>query len=93
MNEMKLYKKAIETYGEKHQLLMVIEELGELQKELLKAIRYNDSLTGIEEELTDVEICLNYIKIIFPLSYCRMYKIKQEKLEKLKNNIDNIENV
>lgn len=67
-----LFIKLIEKYGEK-QIIIAIEELSELQKELCKALR-NLSLCGhtdnkpIIEEWADVWIMLQQIKMFFDLN-------------------------
>ena len=50
---------AIQTFGEKNQTVVAIEELSELQKELCKLLRGNcDNDEHIAEEIADVEIVL-----------------------------------
>ena len=48
-------KRALETWGEQAQMLMVIEEMSELTKEILKNInRKKDNIEQIIEETADV---------------------------------------
>lgn len=67
-----LFKELIDKYGEQ-QIIVAIEELSELQKELCKALR-NLSLCGhtdekpIIEEWADVWIMLQQIKMFFDLN-------------------------
>lgn len=50
-------------------LLICIEELSELQKELTKYMRSGEvNAVGILEELADVEICKTYIETIFEMN-------------------------
>ena len=61
-----ILKKAINTWGERAQLLMVLEEMSELQKEILKNInRGKDNVDQIIDETADVEIMLEQLKYIF----------------------------
>ena len=58
--------KAIGKWGKNAQLLMVLEEMSELQKEILKHInRGKDNLDEIIDETADVEIMLDQLKYIF----------------------------
>ena len=61
------YKKAIEKWGTHSQILMAIEEMSELITVLAKHNRNVNSstITDIIEELVDVEVMLEQLKIIF----------------------------
>ena len=66
-SETEVFKKAIETYGEAIQLVVLFEEMSELQKEVCKSFRF-DRVTRkryIAEELADVEIMLEQAKMIY----------------------------
>lgn len=71
--EMALYEQAVEQFGESAQILMAVEEMSELQKALLKYLRFKDHeqgdeaeiLAAISEERADVEIMLNQLHVIF----------------------------
>lgn len=61
-----ILKKAINKWGKHAQLLMVLEEMSELQKEILKHVnRGKDNLDEIIDETADVEIMLEQLKYIF----------------------------
>lgn len=70
---MALYEQAVEQFGESAQILMAVEEMSELQKALLKYLRFKDHeqgdeaeiLAAISEERADVEIMLNQLHVIF----------------------------
>lgn len=71
--EMALYEQAVEQFGESAQILMAVEEMSELQRALLKYLRFKDHeqgdeaeiLAAISEERADVEIMLNQLHVIF----------------------------
>lgn len=90
MNKTELLKKAINTYGVQAQKDMMIEEMSELTKALLKE-RRADNITieklakdNIREEIVDVQIMLNQMKIIYG------YKLEWEnrKLQRLSDRIN-----
>lgn len=62
-------------YGKDLQINIVIEEMAELTKELLKDKRGKDNRPQIVEELADVLFTLEYVKIAF--------NIKQEEIDKV----------
>lgn len=62
---MQLYKQLIKSLGSKHQILIAIEELSELQKELIKYLRNKDNQDHISEEMADVYIMLYQLRLIF----------------------------
>lgn len=71
--ETALYEAAVEKFGEDAQMLIAVEELGELSKALLKWLRYknfdqgrrDELLKAIAEERADVGIMLNQLEVIF----------------------------
>ena len=60
-----IYQAAVEHFGEKSQIIVAIEEMSELIKELTKWERGIGSTAGIAEEIADVEIMLQQLKYIF----------------------------
>lgn len=61
-------KCAVDTWGRQAQLLMVLEEMSELQKEILKNLnRGKDNLPEIIDETADVMIMLDQLKYIFDI--------------------------
>lgn len=69
MDEHDVLEMAIETYGNDKQTDMMIEEMSELTKALLKYRRnpHDDELTNIREELADVSIMLEQMCLIYGL--------------------------
>lgn len=60
-----IYEKLIETFGEKAQIIVAIEELSELQKALCKYLRGYANFENIVEEIADVKIMLEQLELIF----------------------------
>jgi len=77
-----VYKEAINTFGKKMQLLVAIEELGELMKEVIKALRGKEDIDHIAEETADVEIMVEQLKLMYGIDNS---KIKAAKIERLKS--------
>ena len=65
LKEYEIESAAIKLYGEENQLIVAIEEMSELIKELTKHMRGQDNVESISEELADVSIMLEQIQIIF----------------------------
>lgn len=59
------YSEAVKTYGRQSQFIMAMEEMAELTKELTKNLRGAKNVGAISEEMADVEIMLEQLKVIF----------------------------
>ncbi len=59
---------AIDTYGKDAQLWMVIEEMSELAKEICKHKRGRENKDQIADEVADVTIMLEQVKMMFGIS-------------------------
>lgn len=82
----KVCTRAIEAWGREAQLWIAAEEMSELTKELSKNMRGEDNIDAIAEEVADVEIMLEQIKIIFG---CRVQAARKldEKLDRLDKRV------
>lgn len=58
--------KAVKQFGAISQTIVAIEELSELQKELTKELRLIGNIDHLAEEVADVEIMLDQLRIIYP---------------------------
>lgn len=89
-----LYYKALNKWGIEFQMDMLIEEMAELTKEIIKSRRMGliRNQEQIVEELVDVEIMLNQLKLIlsdYLHSYPALYKnFREKKIERLKKMLE-----
>lgn len=81
-----LYKEALKQYGAKHQLVIVMEELSELTKELSKEYRGIGSREALIEELADVVLMTESLEYILNCPTGLAVAI-QKKAQKLKNHL------
>ena len=88
-NFQKEYDTFIETYGFDSQILMCIEEMSELTKELCKYKRYSDEkiINNIREELADVFNCVEQLSYHF--GFEEVQKIREYKINRAINHIKN----
>lgn len=103
MDKVQIYKAFSEKHGAEKQIIKAVEELAELQKELCKYLLYNkekDSfsiLTNICEEVADVEIMLEQLKIILKNidgSLLPMIgSFKNDKLQRMEKTLNEINNI
>jgi hypothetical protein len=84
-----LLEKAIDTYGEESQKIMAIEEMSELTKEICKDKRNLSCKLKIAEEIADVEIMLEQLKIIYKADK-QVQGFKKSKLERLEQRLNTI---
>lgn len=70
LTQRKTLKRAIDTYGSDMQRLIVIEELSELQKAVIKQIRKPclENVRNIAEEIADVFIMLKQLEIMYGIN-------------------------
>ena len=71
------------------QMIVAIEELSELQKELTKALRNKIDRVAILEEYVDVMIILEQIKILYKLNDKDINLMKKIKLDRLQERLEN----
>ena len=84
MDRQNLLKLAIEAYGEGAQRLMTVEECSELIKALCKLPR-GGSVADVVEEIADVQIMLDQMKIIFGSDAVEL--AEEKKLQRLENRL------
>ena len=81
----KVLKRAIDQYGADKQRLIVIEELSELQKAIIKQIRKpcQENVGNIAEEIADVYIMLKQLEMMYGIGTAIQgnisYKVKRLK--------------
>lgn len=63
--EISILNSAISKFGIRAQVIVAIEEMAELQKELTKWLRGKGTQEGLMEEMADVGIMLNQLELIF----------------------------
>jgi len=74
-----LYQKALKKFGCRHQMILAIEELAELQVELAKVINGRTDVEALVTEIADVEIMLSQLIEMHHLQHA----VAAEKLRKL----------
>ncbi len=81
-------KRALKTWGEEPQMLMVVEEMSELMKEVLKNInRKKDNIAEIIEETADVEIMLAQLKENYHI-FEQVEDYKKNKIKKIEERLN-----
>lgn len=92
MNRNQILHDAVDTFGRDSQMMMMVEEMSELTKAISKFTRYGYDNAGILlysidviEEIADVQIVLDQMKIIFDRQ--SIEHVEQEKLKRLENRI------
>lgn len=88
MNKENILQSAINIYGEQPQMIVAMEEMAELIKELSKNIRGENNLENISEEIADVEIMIEQLKLIFNC-FDEVEEWEEKKLKRLKMRLEN----
>lgn len=63
--EHEVFREALRKFGNLNQAVVMLEEMSELQKELCKDLRGQTHYAAIAEEIADVEIMLEQMKLLF----------------------------
>lgn len=88
VSSLDVLNRAIQTYGTETQCVVLFEEMSELQKEVCKHWRGSDNIGAITEELADVHIMLEQLRMMMGIdvnSLCAACSYKIERLDKRTN--------
>ena len=89
---MDILEKAIKHYGVENQMAQSIEELAELIVAISKCLRYKDDIearNNLVEEIADVLIMIDQLKIIMNIKDYEIECYRRYKLERLERRIEN----
>lgn len=78
----KVYEDARIRWGSHNQLVVAIEEMSELQKEICKFFRHEGNHKHLAEEVADTLIMLEQVVLMFDIE-ADVEKFMQEKVERL----------
>lgn len=87
MADREVLLEAIDRFGPVLQMIVAMEEMAELQKEISKAIRLKLNLRNLAEEIADVEIMLAQLKLIYSCED-KVDEWKRSKLDRLKKRLE-----
>jgi NTP pyrophosphatase (non-canonical NTP hydrolase) len=83
-----LMKKALDTLGEEFQIMLLVEECGELLQAIGKVYRNkHGSIENMQEEIADVQLMLDQVKLIYDED--EIDRIMDQKLIRLKTRLEN----
>lgn len=86
----KIYADAAATFGENMQIVVALEELSEVQKELCKALRGRVNTFNLAEEVADATIMLEQIRQMFNINE-QVCGYMDEKVLRLRQRIKNFQ--
>lgn len=70
MDKNKTYTNALVKYGDRHQMVVAVEELSECQKEICKFLRGEGDVSHLAEEVADATIVLEQLIMMFSIANC-----------------------
>ncbi|MDR2526508.1 MAG: hypothetical protein LBC92_01390 [Rickettsiales bacterium] len=86
-------KKLFEKFGRTQEVIMCLEEMAELQKELCKNINRNKSnVDEIASEIADVYLMLKQVQILYNITDKDIKNIMDYKVDRLKEKGEDLEN-
>ena len=77
-----VYNTALLIYGKSNQLVVALEELSEVQKEICKAMRGDTDLEHLAEEIADATIMLEQVRLLYGVNDLVCKKM-DEKIKRL----------
>lgn len=83
----KVYTDALQTFGVNLQLVVALEELSEVQKEICKALRGGANVFHLAEEVADATIMLEQVRQIFCINE-EVCKAMDAKVLRLRQRIE-----
>jgi uncharacterized protein YabN with tetrapyrrole methylase and pyrophosphatase domain len=83
----KVYTDALETFGPTAQLVVALEEMSEVQKEICKTLRGGGSTLHLAEEVADATIMLEQIRQIFDINE-EVCKAMDHKVLRLRQRVE-----
>lgn len=89
-DRLRIVNEAIEKYGRDHQMMVAVEELSELQKEICKVARKDVCVWDIDaltEEMADVRLMLFELQVMFQIKTTELDAIEQMKLNRLEERM------
>lgn len=86
MKKQELYKKAIDLWGKEAQIRLALEEMSELSTEILRLWRERGVVSNVENEIADVEIMMEQLRLIFDAKAISRFKAR--KIKRLKERIE-----
>lgn len=87
MERNEIFRSAIARYGEKAQMIIAMEEMAELTKELSKFLRGAHNEDAIAEEIADVRIMLDQIEIMFDCAGAAA-AYQEDKVDRLRKRLE-----
>lgn len=82
----KVYEEAARVFGTGTQMIVALEELAEVQKEICKVMRGEGSTLHLAEEVADATIMLEQIRLVFGIN-AEVCKVMDEKVARLAGRI------
>jgi len=87
MSRDRIYKLAIDRYGERLQKIVAIEEMTELTQAITKDLRGSRNINNIMEEMADVIIMIEQLQIIYSVPDILLNEYVELKLERLQERM------
>lgn len=87
MKNRKLYERVINRFSNNIQTYVATEEMGELIQALSKELRGQGNRNNIIEEIADVTIMLEQLRVIFDITETEFEDIKWQKLIRLQERV------
>lgn len=92
MDRQEVYRQARDVFGAEAQLVVALEELSEAQKEICKFLRGKDDPEHLAEEIADVQIMIEQVKMLCAIDERTVQEQMDSKIDRLRGRIKEARN-
>lgn len=92
MDRQEVYRQARDVFGAEAQLVVALEELSEAQKEICKFLRGKGDLEHLAEEIADVQIMVEQVKMLCAIDEGAVQEQMDSKIARLRGRIKEARN-
>lgn len=92
MCRQEVYRQARDVFGAQAQLVVALEELSEAQKEICKFLRGKGDPEHITEEIADVQIMIEQVKMLCAIDERTVQEQMDSKIDRLRGRIKEARN-
>lgn len=81
-------KRILQYYGPRQQCLKCAEEIAEFQTELMKCINQKGNREHLAEEMADMLLTVEYVKLVFGIEDKDIQMIMKQKLDRTESRME-----
>lgn len=88
LSERQVFRDAAQKWGIENEVVVALEEMAELQKELCKLLRGRPDINSIIEEIADTQIMLDSLVTFLCIDQSVLDRVREQKIARLVSRIN-----